>query len=72
MISYTKNSISKLNSTKTWNSCIINTSEIKNYNHTTKFTLYPTGEADLSGRKYVALPNTLKITPNIKTKYNLL
>ena len=37
------------------------------------YKLYPTGYCDVSnGREYVALPSHLKITSEVKQKYNLL
>ena len=39
----------------------------------TKYKLHATGYADvMNGRRYVALPEDLKITEEIKKKYNLM
>lgn len=38
----------------------------------TEYDLYATGNCDINGRNYVALPKNLKITGAVKQKYNLL
>lgn len=38
----------------------------------TKYVLYPTGNCDMNGRNYVALPKDLQITAAVKRQYNLL
>ena len=38
-----------------------------------RYTLYATGDCDIStGRQYISLPSNLKITEEIKRKYNLM
>jgi len=49
-----------------YNSYVINTSQLE---QTKQYQLYPTGEADLNGRKYVALS---KPTPEEIKKYNIM
>ena len=39
---------------------------------TDNYVLYATGNADLNGRKYVALPVETIIDDSIKKKYNLM
>ena len=48
-------------------------SNIDKLNKKSNVKLYATGDYDISsGRIYVALPENLKITREIKTKYNLM
>ena len=69
-------SIFNMNNTSTWQGSIKvsdnkTTYDLKNDNN--KYVLYATGDCDISnGRQYVALPANTKITPEIKTKYNLM
>ena len=66
---YDRNGIDSLTKTKNWNNCLYQPLKSK----TNKYKLYATGECDLTGRKYVALPIEININdPNIKNKYNLL
>lgn len=41
-------------------------------NQDTEYVLYPTGNCDLNGRDYVALPKDLRITDAVKRQYNLM
>jgi len=50
-----------------YNSYVINTSQLES---TKQYQLYPTGDSDLNGRKYVALPS--KPTPEEIKKYNIM
>ncbi len=50
-----------------YSSYVINTHELE---PTKKYELYATGDADVNGRKYVALPS--KPTPEEMKKYNIL
>ena len=36
------------------------------------YVLHATGDADLQGRKYIALPKKTIITPDIKKKFNIM
>ena len=38
----------------------------------TDFILHATGDANLNGRKYIALPSDMKIDSNTKKIYNLM
>ena len=38
----------------------------------TKWELHATGDADMNGRKYVALPKGTKLTDEVKRRYNLM
>ena len=58
-----------MNHSYPWNGSITNTSFLdkgKNYE------LHATGDADLNGRKYVALPVGTKVDEYIVRKYNLI
>lgn len=68
-ISFSAQTISHMNATSLWNHTIMNEPETSNSK--TLYNLHSTGYADLSGRKYVALPSNLKITSEIKKQYNL-
>lgn len=46
--------------------------EHTNTRQETKYVLYATGNCDINGRNYVALPKNLKISDDVKQKYNLL
>ena len=50
-----------------YNSYVINASQLES---TKQYQLYPTGYADLNGRKYVALHS--KPTPEEIKKYNIM
>lgn len=72
--SYTKRQISEMNCNSLWNGHIINAEPLyspNNDNADTKYKLYSTGYADMGGRKYVALPENLIITEQVKRRYNL-
>ena len=71
---YSYNEIKYINKKYPWNDHQINIildKDAKNNKHE-HFFLYPTGYADLHGRKYISLPTTLVITNEIKVKYNLI
>ena len=42
-----------------------------NLNDNDIYKIYPTGETDLNGRKYIALPENMVITNDIIKKLNL-
>jgi len=68
---YTTHEISDLNKTQTWFQKPI---EIKGdkKDKNEKYILHATGDADMNGRKYIALPyNCDTSKDDIKTKYNL-
>lgn len=54
-----------------WNNKLIIASTTTN-DPKTKFELYATGEADMNGRTYIAIPVNTNITHELKQKYNLL
>ncbi len=76
---FTGNEIHRMNFEEPWRGCI-KSNEHANYYSTSnlkdeskKYKLYATGECSISnGRTYVYLPSDLKITDNIKSKYNLI
>jgi hypothetical protein len=43
-----------------------------NNNYDDKYKLYPTENSNLSGRKYVALPENMVITNDVIKKFNLM
>ena len=65
---YSSQSIDAMNYSATWRHCI----SMPETSKTDSYTLYPTGDADLNGRKYVALPKECIITSFIKQKYNII
>ena len=73
---YTSNSISSMNSTNLWRNSIKkpDTYVKKNaWDSEPLYNLHPTGDCDLDGRKYVALPvGTDTSDPIVREKYNLI
>jgi len=67
---YTEYQIISMNASYPWNGTLSIPHDVESkkglYNN------YATGDADLNGRKYVALPAEMKLTPEIKKKYNLM
>jgi hypothetical protein len=57
-----------MNATCLWNNTIINAHESEDK---VNYKLYATGDADMTGRKYVALPANLTITDDVKKQYNI-
>ena len=71
LIKYTYEQIISLNANDLWKNCII--IEKKNNYKDIIYELHPTGDADLNGRKYIALPVGTNINdPIIRIKYNLI
>ena len=69
---YTQSGIDRLNNTPTWIGCPIKIEERKERKEQT-YVLHATGDADLNGRKYIALPSKCDVSdPTIKRKYNLM
>ena len=68
---YNINDIKEMNKNYPWSSQKIEVKTISN-NTNTKFILHATGEADVDGRKYIALPSNIIIDSDIKKKYNLM
>lgn len=67
---FTSQQITSLNYSYPWNGSIINANKLNDKK--IKYELYPTGDCDLDGRKYVALPVGTKINQDLKIKYNLI
>lgn len=65
---YSSASISSMNYSRTWNHCIT----IPEKTTQDSYKLYATGDADLNGRKYVALPASKVITSEVKRAYNIM
>lgn len=66
---YTYYTLRNMNMTPLWNHSI-NIPELK---QNSLYQLCATGDADLNGRKYVALAkDTNLLDPNVREKYNLL
>ena len=71
MKSYTNSSISRMNYTYPWNNCIQKPRVGKQYEKE-DIVLYAGKNYSLSsGREYIALPKSLKITNEVRRKYNL-
>ena len=70
---YTNSEINKLNSTKLWLNTPINVKEKNTEKSGQTYKLHSTGDCDLDGRKYIALPSNCNHNdPYIKKKYNLM
>jgi hypothetical protein len=68
----TVTSIQRKNASDTWRNCISYTIEYPKKDNE-RYTLYPTGNCDLNGRKYVAIPSHVHIlSEGIKKKYHIL
>ena len=66
---YNEKTIQYMNSGTLWNHCIT----IKKKDKNDSYELHATRDADLNGRKYVALPTGTNIKdPRIIKKYNLM
>ena len=65
---YSSTSLSSINYGRTWNHCIT----IAEKSTQDSYKLHATGDADLNGRKYVALPASKVITPEVKRAYNIM
>ena len=72
-MSFSKQQLLNLNDDpKYGNNWISNINNNINNNYDDKYKLYPTGESDLNGRKYIALPENMVITNDVIKKFNLL
>ena len=72
---FTREEINSLKYTDIWRNCItIDDKPDRRYKDkkVNEFKNYATGYCDLDGRKYIALPADLKITKEVKEKYNIL
>ncbi len=68
---YTREALTSMNYGTLWNHGITVPKDIKN--NSGVWELHATGDCDLDGRKYVALPpGTNTKDPEIKAKYNLM
>mgnify|MGYP001413123784 CR=1 FL=1 len=69
---YSAKEINDLNTTRVWRQTPITIKDETNSNKT-KYILHATGECDLNGRTYIALPASVNINnPDIKKKYNIM
>ena len=69
---YSANGIADLNKNDVWSRTPITIKEETNSNDT-KYVLHATGECDLNGRTYIALPASVNVNNSeIKKKYNLI
>ena len=67
---YTCQEIAIKNNNSIWNNTI---SIVKTQKNNELYSLHPTGDADLNGRNYVALPKGTNVKdPKIIKKYNLI
>ena len=72
---FSRTEINSMNYSDTWRNCItIDDKPDRKYKDkkVEDFKNYATGDCDLDGRKYIALPADLKITEEIKRKYNIM
>ena len=72
---FTREEINSLKYTDIWRNCITIDDKPNGkykYKKVEEFKNYATGDCDLDGRKYIALPADLKITEEVKKKYNIL
>ena len=72
---FTRAEISSMNYSDLWRNCITIDDKPNGkykYKKVEEFKNYATGDCDLDGRKYIALPADLKITKEVKEKYNIL
>lgn len=67
---YTSSQISSMNNSYPWNGTLSCTDDHKSTSGL--YELHATGDADLNGRKYIALPKETKITEEVRRKYNLM
>ena len=63
--------IERKNLSSLWNNGIFFTTEYPRQNKT-EYVLYSTGQYDLSGRKYCAIPKGENITPTLRNKYHIM
>ena len=73
--SFSKYELSAISKRDVWRNSLYMGESNKNEENrnNTKYKLHATGYADvMNGRTYVALPEDLKITDEIKKKYNLM
>ncbi len=70
MHTYTKQQLTSMNSSYTWRNTIFIPNDVQS--KSSLYSIYPTGYADLNGRKYVALPADTQLTHHIKEKYNII
>ena len=69
---YSANDIADLNKNKLWYGKPITIKEYTKINET-KYILHATGDCDLNGRKYIALPDSINSKDSdIKQKYHLM
>lgn len=77
-IKYSNSGINDLNKTKTWRDCPVDTTymdkrKITDKANGTSYVLHATGDCDINGRKYIALPAGLNAkSPAVKAKYNIM
>lgn len=64
---FSKAQLLKMNNGPLGSNWIINIKNIQD-----NANIYPTGDASLSGRIYIALPADLKLTEELIEKYNIL
>lgn len=70
---YTNSEIKELNKTKLWLKTPINVKEENTTVNKQTYILHATGDCDMDGRIYIALPSKCNHNdPNIKRKYNLM
>tara|TARA_Y100000816_G_C25844609_1_gene441293 strand:+ start:47 stop:277 length:231 start_codon:yes stop_codon:yes gene_type:complete len=76
MNTFNESQIQSMNYGALWNGCITIHKEKKslfsNKPVSSEFELHATGDADLNGRKYVALPKGTELTDKVRKQYNIM
>ena len=67
---YTSGQVSKMNYGYPWNGTL--SQPVSEKNKSGLYELHATGDADLNGRKYIALPSGTKLTADVKKQYNIM
>ena len=67
---YSSSQLSTMNYSYPWNGKLTSPNDQKSSSDL--YELHATGNADLNGREYIALPKGITITPEIKRRYNLI
>ena len=65
---YSYNELKTMNKGYPWEGKIIFTDN----NDKLLYKLYASGDSDMFGRFYIAIPDNIKITPEDKLKYNII
>ena len=69
---YTYSELTSMRNEKEWKNCMLIYKNNRDNKDDTNYNLHATGDADMNGRIYVAIPKSKKLTPETKKKYNIL